>query len=205
MPEENARAGKAAPNAPQPRICSLPKDAFMTRDITDFIRTIPDFPQKGIMFRDVTTLFGNAEGFKLAVSQMVDLFKDANITAVAGLEARGFIIGGAVAERLGTGFIPVRKKGKLPGKTLTEDYTLEYGQATIEIHEDALQAGDKVLLIDDLIATGGTAAAGIKLIERLGAEVIHAAFIIDLPDLGGAKVIRDMGVPVTALCAFEGD
>ncbi|MDR6264727.1 MULTISPECIES: adenine phosphoribosyltransferase [Rhodobacterales] len=177
----------------------------MTRDITDFIRTIPDFPQKGIMFRDVTTLFGNAEGFKLAVSQMVDLFKDANITAVAGLEARGFIIGGAVAERLGTGFIPVRKKGKLPGKTLTEDYTLEYGQATIEIHEDALQAGDKVLLIDDLIATGGTAAAGIKLIERLGAEVIHAAFIIDLPDLGGAKVIRDMGVPVTALCAFEGD
>nr|WP_325251006.1 adenine phosphoribosyltransferase [Amylibacter sp.] len=177
----------------------------MTRDITDFIRTIPDFPKEGIMFRDVTTLFGNAEGFKLAVAQIVDLFKDTDITAVAGLEARGFIIGGAVAERLGTGFIPVRKKGKLPCKTLTEDYTLEYGQATIEIHEDALQAGDKVLLIDDLIATGGTAAAGIRLIERLGAEVIHAAFIIDLPDLGGAQVIRDMGVPVTALCAFDGD
>mgnify|MGYP001628276893 CR=1 FL=1 len=177
----------------------------MTRDITDFIRTIPDFPQKGVMFRDVTTLFGNPEGMKLAVAQIVDAFKDTEITAVAGLEARGFIIGGAVAERLGTGFVPLRKKGKLPGKTLSEDYTLEYGTATIEVHDDALEAGDKVLLIDDLIATGGTAAAGIKLIERLGATVVHAAFIIDLPDLGGAQVVRDLGVPVTALCAYEGE
>ncbi|WGI21076.1 adenine phosphoribosyltransferase [Amylibacter sp. IMCC11727] len=177
----------------------------MTKDITDYIRTIPDFPHKGIMFRDVTTLFGNAEGFKLAVSQMVEQCKDMNIDTIAGLEARGFIIGGAVAERLGVGFLPVRKAGKLPGKTISEDYTLEYGTATIEVHDDAIEAGARVLLIDDLIATGGTAAAGIKLIERLGGEVIHAAFIIDLPDLGGAQVIRDLGVPVTSLCAFEGD
>lgn len=177
----------------------------MTRDITDFIRTIPDFPQKGVMFRDVSTLFGDPEGLKLAVAQIVEAFKDTEITAVAGLEARGFIIGGAVAERLGTGFVPLRKKGKLPGKTLSEDYTLEYGTATIEVHDDALKAGDKVLLIDDLIATGGTAAAGIKLVERLGATVVHAAFIIDLPDLGGAQVVRDLGVPVTALCAYDGD
>lgn len=177
----------------------------MTKDITNYIRTIPDFPHEGIMFRDVTTLFGSAEGFKLAVAQMVDLFKDTKIDAIAGLEARGFIIGGAVAERLGVGFLPVRKAGKLPGKTISEDYTLEYGTATIEAHDDAIEAGAKVLLIDDLIATGGTAAAGIKLIERLGGEVIHSAFIIDLPDLGGAQVIRDLGVPVTSLCAFEGD
>ncbi|WP_069300799.1 adenine phosphoribosyltransferase [Neptunicoccus sediminis] len=177
----------------------------MTRDITDYIRTIPDFPQKGVMFRDVTTLFGNPDGLKLAVTQIVEAFKDTEITAVAGLEARGFIIGGAVAERLGTGFVPLRKKGKLPGKTLSEDYTLEYGTATIEVHDDALKSGDKVLLIDDLIATGGTAAAGIKLVERLGAQVVHAAFIIDLPDLGGAQVVRDLGVPVTALCAYDGD
>jgi adenine phosphoribosyltransferase len=177
----------------------------MTKDITDYIRTIPDFPHAGIMFRDVTTLFGNAEGFKLAVRQMVDLCKDMNIQAVAGLEARGFIIGGAVAERLNVGFIPLRKKGKLPGKTISENYTLEYGQATIEVHDDAIAPGTRVLLIDDLIATGGTAAAGIKLIERLGAQVVHAAFIIDLPDLGGAQIIRDMGIPLTALCAFAGD
>lgn len=177
----------------------------MTKDITDYIRTIPDFPHEGIMFRDVTTLFGNAEGFKLAVAQMVDLCRGMDIDCVAGLEARGFIIGGAVAERLGVGFLPVRKAGKLPGKTISEDYTLEYGKATIEVHDDAIEAGAKVLLIDDLIATGGTAAAGIKLIERLGGEVVHAAFIIDLPDLGGAQVIRNLGVPVTSLCAFDGD
>lgn len=177
----------------------------MPNDITQYIRTIPDFPHEGILFRDVTTLFGHAEGFKLAVAQMVEAFKDMEIDAIAGLEARGFIIGGAVAERLGVGFIPVRKAGKLPGATLSEDYTLEYGTATIEIHDDAVEAGAKILLVDDLIATGGTAAAGIKLLERLGAEVVHAAFIIDLPDLGGAQVIRDLGVPVTALCAFDGD
>lgn len=176
----------------------------MRKDIKDYIRTIPDFPRTGIIFRDVTTLFGSAEGFKLVVAQMVNLFKDTQIDAVAGLEARGFIIGGAIAERLSVGFLPLRKAGKLPGKTVSEDYMLEYGTATIEMHDDAIDAGAKVLLIDDLIATGGTAAAGIKLVERLGGEVVHAGFIIDLPDLGGAQVIRDLGIPVTSLCAFEG-
>lgn len=175
----------------------------MRKDIKDYIRTIPNFPRKGITFRDVTTLFGSAEGFKLVVAQMVNLFKDTQIDAVAGLEARGFIIGAAVAERLSVGFLPVRKAGKLPGKTVSEDYMLEYGTATIEMHDDAIDAGAKILLIDDLIATGGTAAAGIKLVERLGGEVVHAGFIIDLPDLGGAQVIRDLGIPVTSLCAFE--
>ncbi len=175
----------------------------MRKDIKDYIRTIPNFPRKGITFRDVTTLFGSAEGFKLVVAQMVNLFKDTQIDAVAGLEARGFIIGAALAERLSVGFLPVRKAGKLPGKTVSEDYMLEYGTATIEMHDDAIDAGAKILLIDDLIATGGTAAAGIKLVERLGGEVVHAGFIIDLPDLGGAQVIRDLGIPVTSLCAFE--
>ena len=141
----------------------------------------------------------------MAVAQMIELFKDLKIDAIAGLEARGFIIGGALAERLGVGFLPLRKAGKLPGKTISEDYALEYGTATIEMHDDAINAGTKILLIDDLIATGGTAAAGIKLIERLGGEVVHAGFIIDLPELGGARVIRDLGVPVTSLCAFEGE
>ena len=175
----------------------------MRKDIKDYIRTIPDFPRTGITFRDVTTLFGSAEGFKLVVAQMVNQFKDTQIDAVAGLEARGFIIGGAIAEKLSVGFLPLRKAGKLPGKTISEDYMLEYGTATIEMHDDAIDAGAKILLIDDLIATGGTAAAGIKLVERLGGEVVHAGFIIDLPDLGGAQVIRDLGIPVTSLCAFE--
>lgn len=173
-------------------------------ELTDFIRTIPDFPHEGILFRDVTTLFGNPDGFRLAVDQMVALYRDTGADKVAGLEARGFIIGGAVADRLGIGFVPVRKKGKLPGATISEDYTLEYGTATLEVHDDAIAAGEKVLLLDDLIATGGTAAAGIRLIERLGGQVVRAGFIIDLPDLGGADVVRELGVPVDVLCAFEG-
>ena len=177
----------------------------MNKDIKYYIRTTHDFPHKGIAFRDVTTLFGHAEGFRMAVAQMIELFKDLKIDAIAGLEARGFIIGGALAERLGVGCLPLRKAGKLPGKTISEDYALEYGTATIEMHDDAINAGTKILLIDDLIATGGTAAAGIKLIERRGGEVVHAGFIIDLPELGGARVIRDLGVPVTSLCAFEGE
>lgn len=176
----------------------------MTRSVADYIRTIPDFPHEGILFRDVTTLFGDAEGFALAVAQMVALYQGEQIDKIAGLEARGFIIGGAVAERLGVGFVPVRKKGKLPGSTISEDYTLEYGTATLELHDDAIAAGERVVLIDDLIATGGTAAAGIRLIERLGGQVVRAGFIIDLPALGGAEVIRRMGVPVDALCAFDG-
>ena len=177
----------------------------MTKSVADFIRTIPDFPHEGIMFRDVTTLFGNAEGLALTVEQMVEAVQGLKVDKVAGLEARGFIIGGAVAEKLGVGFIPVRKKGKLPWNTISEDYELEYGKETVEIHEDAVEPGEKVLLVDDLIATGGTAAAGIKLIERLGGEVVRCVFIVDLPDLGGTKVIDALGVPSTSLCAFEGE
>ena len=172
--------------------------------IKDFIRTIPDFPHEGIMFRDVTTLFNDPVGLKMAIDETIELYRDADITKVAGLEARGFITGGAVAAALGVGFVPIRKKGKLPGSTISESYQLEYGEATIELHDDALEAGDRVLLIDDLIATGGTAEAGIKLVERLGAQVTHASFLIDLPDLGGRAKVEAMGVPTTVLCEFEG-
>lgn len=174
------------------------------KDLRDFIRTIPDFPHEGIMFRDVTTLFSDAEGLRLTIDRLVELYKDAKIDKVAALEARGFIIGGAVAKELGVGFIPIRKKGKLPGRTIEQDYELEYGTATMELHDDALEAGETVLLLDDLIATGGTAEAGIKLAERLGAQVTHAAFIIDLPDLKGREKIEAMGVKTEVLCAFEG-
>jgi len=176
----------------------------MTKDIRDYIRTIPDFPHEGIMFRDITTLFGSAEGLRLAIAETVAALKDQKIDKVAGLEARGFIMGGAVAQSLGVGFIPIRKKGKLPGKTIAQDYQLEYGSATLELHEDALEAGESVLLLDDLIATGGTAEAGIKLIEALGGVVVQSTFIIDLPELGGADRIKALGVPVHVLCAFEG-
>ncbi|MEH6359852.1 MAG: adenine phosphoribosyltransferase [Amylibacter sp.] len=176
----------------------------MTNNIRDYIRTIPDFPHEGILFRDVTTLFGNAEGLRLAIAETVVALKDLKIDKVAGLEARGFIMGGAVAQSLGVGFIPIRKKGKLPGKTIQQEYNLEYGTATMELHDDAIEPGEKVLLLDDLIATGGTAEAGIKLIEALGGVVVQSTFIIDLPDLGGADKIKALGVPVHVLCKFEG-
>lgn len=175
------------------------------KTVQDYIRTIPDFPHAGIMFRDVTTLFDDAAGFRLAVDQLIAGFRGQQIDKVVGLEARGFILGGAIAYALGVGFVPVRKKGKLPAKTIAQDYTLEYGQATVEMHDDALAPGERVLLIDDLLATGGTAAAGIALIERLGAEVIGLSVIVDLPDLGGSKLMAKMGVPVRALCEFAGD
>ena len=175
------------------------------RTVKDYIRTIPDFPHEGIMFRDVTTLFNDPRGFRMAVDQMLHPYAGRRIDRVAGLEARGFILGGAVAHQLSTGFTPIRKKGKLPWKTIAEDYVLEYGQATVEIHEDAIQPGEKVLLVDDLLATGGTAEAGVKLIERLGGEVIGCAFVIDLPDLGGRKRLEAMGLDVFALTAFEGE
>ncbi len=176
----------------------------MTKDIRDYIRTIPDFPHAGILFRDITTLFGSAEGLRLAIAETVAALKDLKIDKVAGLEARGFIMGGAVAQSLGVGFVPIRKKGKLPGKTIQQDYALEYGTATMELHDDAIDPGDKVLLLDDLIATGGTAQAGVKLIEALGGTVVQSTFIIDLPALGGAAKIEAMGVPVHVLCAFDG-
>jgi len=174
-------------------------------DLKSLVRTIPDYPKPGIMFRDITTLIGDAAGLRVAVEQLVAPYRDANIQAVAGIEARGFILGGAVAEKLGCGFIPIRKKGKLPGKAIGQDYELEYGIDVIEIHEDALAAGERVLLIDDLIATGGTAEAAAKLLRKLDANLVGAAFVIDLPDLGGCARLASLGVKCHTLIAFEGD
>ena len=176
----------------------------MSRAVRDYIRTIVDFPKEGILFRDVTTLFADPRGFRMTVDQLLHPYAGLRIDQVAGLEARGFILGGAVAHQLGTGFVPIRKKGKLPGATIAQEYTLEYGEAVMEVHDDALAAGQKVLLVDDLLATGGTAEAGIRLIERLGAEVVGCAFVVDLPDLGGRRRLEAMGMEVHALCAFEG-
>ena len=174
------------------------------KTLKDYIRTIPDFPKEGIMFRDVTTLFAEPRGLRLAVDHLLHPYSGGDIELVAGLEARGFILGGAVAHQLGKGFIPIRKKGKLPRATIEEEYELEYGSAVVEIHDDAVEAGQKVLLVDDLLATGGTAEAGIKLIERLGGEVIGCAFVVDLPDLGGRARLEALGMEVHTLCAFEG-
>lgn len=174
------------------------------KTVQDYIRTIPDFPHEGIMFRDVTTLFSDPRGFRIAIDQMLAPYAGVEFDKVVGLEARGFILGGAIAHQLGKGFIPIRKKGKLPGKTIQQAYTLEYGEAVMEVHDDALQAGEKVLLVDDLLATGGTAEAGIKLVERMGASVIASAFIIDLPDLGGRTKLEKMGMDVHVLCDFDG-
>ena len=177
----------------------------MSRSVRDYVRSIHDFPHEGIIFRDVTTLFADARGFRMAVDQILHAYAGTRIDKVVGLEARGFILGGAVAHQLSTGFVPIRKKGKLPGTVISEAYTLEYGEAIMEIHDDALRPGERVLIVDDLLATGGTAAASIKLCRRLGAEVIGCAFVIDLPDLGGRAVLEGMDMPVHALCAFEGD
>jgi adenine phosphoribosyltransferase len=175
-----------------------------TKTVQDYIRTIPDFPHDGILFRDVTTLFLDPRGFRLAVDQLLAPFVGQKIDLVAGLEARGFILGGAVAHQLSKGFVPIRKKGKLPGRTVERDYELEYGSATVEMHDDAVEPGQKVLLVDDLLATGGTAEAGIRLIEGLGGEVIGCAFVIDLPDLGGRRKLEDMGMSVHAICDYAG-
>ncbi|MGQ0673754.1 MAG: adenine phosphoribosyltransferase [Hyphomicrobium sp.] len=173
-------------------------------DLKSLIRTIPDYPKPGIMFRDVTTLLGHAAGFREAIEAMARPFAGQAVGAVAGIEARGFILGGAVADRLGCGFIPIRKKGKLPWKTIGQEYTLEYGVDTIEIHEDAIPSGQRVLIVDDLIATGGTAEAAAKLILRSGGVVVGATFIIDLPELGGTRRLTQHGVESHALVAFEG-
>ena len=172
--------------------------------IKDYIRTIVDFPHEGILFRDVTTLFSDPKGFRMAVDQMLHPYAGERIDKVVGLEARGFILGGAIAHQLGTGFVPIRKKGKLPGSTISQQYTLEYGEAIIELHDDAIEAGEMILLVDDLLATGGTAEAGIRLIERLGGQIISCNFIIDLPELGGRKKLEDMGMDVHVLCQFDG-
>lgn len=176
----------------------------MKTDLKGLVRTIPDYPKAGIMFRDVTTLLGHAAGFRATVAQMAEPFRTQPVDAVAGIEARGFILGGAIADKLGCGFIPVRKKGKLPWKTHGQEYELEYGTDTIEIHQDAIQQGQRILIVDDLIATGGTAEAAVKLIRRCGAEVLGATFIIDLPELGGNARLKGLGVDSHVLMAFEG-
>lgn len=174
------------------------------KSVKDYIRTIVDFPHEGILFRDVTTLFSDPRGFRMAVDQMLHPYAGQKIDKVVGLEARGFILGGAIAHQLTLGFVPIRKKGKLPGPVISEEYQLEYGEAIMEIHDDAIQPGEKVLIVDDLLATGGTAEAGIKLVERLGGEIVGCAFIIDLPDLGGRKRLEALGMDVHILCEFEG-
>lgn len=173
-------------------------------NLADSIRAIPDYPRPGIVFRDITTLLGDARAFRRAVDELVQPFAGLKIAKIAGIEARGFILGGAVAHQLSAGFVPVRKKGKLPLETLRATYALEYGTDEIEIHRDAVQPGERVLLVDDLIATGGTAEAAVNLLVGLGAEVVAACFIVDLPELGGADKIRRLGVPVRTLVSFGG-
>ena len=176
----------------------------MSVDLKSLIRSIPDYPKKGILFRDITTLIENPAGFRESVERLADSHRGKGITHVAGIEARGFIFGAGVAIALDVGFVPVRKKGKLPGETIGQNYALEYGVDTIEIHADVLTPDDRVLMVDDLIATGGTALAAAALLRRTGARVDHAGFVIDLFDLGGADKLRQMGVEVVSLIDFEG-
>ena len=173
-------------------------------DLRDAIRSIPDYPKPGIMFRDITTLLGDARAFRRAVDELVQPWAGMKIDKVAGIEARGFIIGGAVAHQCSAGFVPIRKKGKLPYKRVTIGYSLEYGMDEMEMHEDAVAKGERVILIDDLVATGGTAQAAVKLLRQMGAEVLAACFIIDLPELGGAAKLRALNLPVRTLISFEG-
>lgn len=173
-------------------------------DLAELIRAIPDYPKPGIVFRDITTLLGDARGFRRAVDELVQPFAGMKIDKIAGVEARGFILGGAVAHQLSAGFIPLRKRGKLPHRTVAVEYALEYGTDAIEMHIDALTRGERVMLVDDLIATGGTALAAADLLRRGGAELVAAAFVVDLPDLGGAARLRAAGVPVSTLVQFAG-
>ncbi|MCB1476558.1 MAG: adenine phosphoribosyltransferase [Rhodobiaceae bacterium] len=173
-------------------------------DLKDAIRTIPDYPKKGILFRDITTLMGDAPAFRRAVDELVQPWPGSKIDKVAGIEARGFILGGAVAHQLSAGFVPIRKKGKLPHETVRIAYSLEYGVDEMEMHRDAVKPGEKVILVDDLIATGGTAEAAARLLKDIGADVVAAVFVIDLPDLGGRRRLEALGVPVRTLVSFDG-
>ncbi|MBN2161105.1 MAG: adenine phosphoribosyltransferase [Spirochaetes bacterium] len=169
------------------------------------IRTIPDFPKEGIMFRDITTLLKDPEGFRDVVEKFYKRYAAMDIDVIVGLEARGFIIGGPLAYRLGKGFVPIRKAGKLPYTTISHEYSLEYGTDTIEVHSDAINKGDKVLIVDDLLATGGTALAAAALVKKLGGEVVEMAFVVDLPEVGGRKKVENSGYSMFALCEFEGE
>jgi len=177
----------------------------MANQIEDLIRSLPDYPKEGIVFRDITTLLQSPSGFRQAVDEMVQPFAGSGIGCVAGIEARGFILGGAVAHQLSVGFVAIRKKGKLPWDTISVEYQLEYGSDEVEIHTDSFEAGQKVLIIDDLIATGGTACAAVQLVRQTGAQVVAASFVIDLPDLGGREKLAAMDVPVRTLISFEGE
>lgn len=169
------------------------------------IRTVPHYPKKGVMFRDITTLLKDPVGFRVTINELVNRYTGMRLEKVAGIESRGFIIGAALAYQLGTGFVPIRKKGKLPAETIGQDYELEYGTDRVEIHVDAITKGEKVLLVDDLIATGGTAEAATSLIEEAGGEIVECCFVIDLPDLGGRKRLEGKGYKVFTLCEFEGE
>lgn len=169
------------------------------------IRTIPHFPKHGIMFRDITTLLKDAQGFRKTVDEFVQRYTGADIDVIVGLEARGFILGGAIAHQLGKGFVPIRKAGKLPGKKVSHEYTLEYGKDKIEVHEDAISKGDKVLIVDDLIATAGTCLAAAALVSKLGGDIVECAFIVELPELGGREKLEKQGYKVFSLVQFEGE
>lgn len=174
-------------------------------DLKLLIRTIPDYPKPGIMFRDITTLLENPLGFSQSIENLSELCSDIEFNIIAGIEARGFIIGSALAFNLSKGFVPIRKKGKLPGETVGINYNLEYGSDRIEIHKDSIVENQKILLVDDLVATGGTALASIELLKEMGAIVSSCLFLVDLPDLGGSKLINQRGIPVKHLLEFEGD
>jgi adenine phosphoribosyltransferase len=177
---------------------------LMPSDLRDYIRAIPDYPRPGIVFRDITTLLGSASAFRRAVDELVQAWAGSKIDHVAGIEARGFIIGGAMAHQLSAGFVPIRKKGKLPHSTVRVAYSLEYGLDEMEMHRDAVVAGEDIILVDDLLATGGTASAAVQLLRSLGARVRAACFIVELPELGGAQRLAALGVPVQALVSFPG-
>jgi|EP01133_Synstelium_polycarpum_P028925 adenine phosphoribosyltransferase len=179
-------------------------DSTLKQTLVNAIRNIPDYPKPGVMFRDITTLLGDARAFRRAVDELVHPYAGGKVDKVAGVEARGFIIGGAMAHQLSSGFVPIRKKGKLPHDTVRIAYSLEYGVDEMEMHRDAIVPGEKVILVDDLIATGGTAEAAVKLLQQMGADIVSACFIIDLPDLGGRRKLEALGVNVRTLVAYEG-
>ncbi|MHC1548287.1 adenine phosphoribosyltransferase [Phyllobacterium sp. K27] len=179
-------------------------DSTLKQTLVNSIRSIPDYPKRGVMFRDITTLLGNARAFRRAIDELVHPYAGGKVDKIAGIEARGFILGGAMAHQLSAGFVPIRKKGKLPHDTVRIAYSLEYGLDEMEVHRDAIAPGEKVLLVDDLIATGGTAEAAVKLLQQLGADIVAACFVIDLPELGGRKKLEALGVNVRTLIDFDG-